>query len=264
MKLPLKTDEMRLLMLRPDEIRPNPFQPRRRFDEAELDVLTASVREHGILQPLTVRKSENGYELIAGERRLRAAKAAGLARVPCVIRKSDDEDAGVMALVENLQRSDLDFFEEADAIGRLMACHGLKQEEIAERLGRSQPAVANKLRLLRLPPEIRARIREAGLTERHARCLLRLPDEKIPLALDRIVSQGLNVASADKLIERLLGEGARRKPKRRLRGAVKDLRLFYNTLDKAVDAIRGTGLPVESRREEGDGFVEYVIRLPKK
>ena len=258
-----KSDELRLLMLRPDEIRPNPYQPRRIFDEESLEMLTASVKENGILQPLTVRKTENGYELIAGERRLRAAKAAGLTKVPCVVSRVGEESSGVLALVENIQRSDLDFFEEADAIGRLMVCHGLTQEEVAGKIGKSQPAVANKLRLLRLPPETRERIREAGLTERHARCLLRLPDELVGKALDRIIAGGLNVAASDKLIERMLEELGRKKPKRQVRGAVRDLRLFYNTLDKAVMSIRTTGLAVETRREEHDGFVEYIVKLPK-
>lgn len=264
MKFPTKPDDLRLVMLRPEDIRPNPYQPRREFDKDALDMLAASIRENGILQPLSVRKENGGYELIAGERRLRAAMEVGLPRVPCVVSRVSDEGSSVLALVENLQRSNLNFFEEADAMGRLMVCHNMTQEEIAGRLGKSQPAVANKLRLLKLSPEMRGRILSARLTERHARCLLRLPDEEAEKALDQIIARGLNVAEADRLVERMLGgQGKKPKKTRRQMGAVRDLRLFCNTLDKAVKSIRGTGLPVEARREDQDGFVEYVIRLPK-
>ncbi len=264
LKLPLKTDDLRLIMLRPQDIQPNPNQPRRVFDPDALAVLTASVKENGILQPLSVRKEGGEYQLIAGERRLRAALAAGLGRVPCVVSRVDDEGSSVLALVENLQRSDLNFFEEADAIGRLMAGYGMTQEEIARRLGKSQPAVANKLRLLKLSPTLRERILAEGLTERHARCLLRLPEREAERALEQMIRGQMNVAQADRLVERMLEAGEKKKVKpRRKRGAVRDLRLFCNTLDKAVKAIQGTGLPVETKKQDGDAFVEYIIRLPK-
>lgn len=263
-KRPLKTDGLRLMLLRPEEIHPNPHQPRRTFDREELTGLAASIRENGILQPLSVRKTPEGYELIAGERRLRAAGEVGLSRVPCVVSRTDDRGSSVLALIENLQRSNLNFFEEAEAIGRLMASHGMTQEEVALRLGKSQPAVANKLRLLKLSPEVREEILRARLTERHARSLLRLPEDKVDKALGQMVSRGLNVAASDRLVERMLEQAEQKgKSGRRTRGAVRDLRLFCNTLDKAVKAIQGTGLPVETTKEEKDGFMEYVIRLPK-
>ena len=159
------------------QLSPNPQQPRRSFDEAALRELADSIRAYGILQPLTVRRTPGGYQLAAGERRMRAARMAGLREVPCLVAQVDEQDAGMLALIENLQRRDLDCFEEAAAIARLISRYGLSQEQAAEKLGKSQSAVANKLRLLRLSPACRALLVEHGLTERHARCLLRLEAE---------------------------------------------------------------------------------------
>jgi len=258
--LTLKNDTPRLLLLKPDEIAVSPFQPRQVFEREALAELTESIKEHGILQPLAVRKTETGFELIAGERRLRAARAAGLKKVPCVLCSFPDEEAGLLSLIENLQRRDLDCFEEAEALEKLMKSFSLTQEEAAARLGKSQPAVANKLRLLKLSPSLRERLRQENLTERHARSLLRLPEEKQARALDRMVTGHLNVAAAEEMVEKMLTE---RKKKPRRQGAVKDLRLFCNTLNKAVESIRGTGLAVEATWAERDGFVEYTVRLPK-
>lgn len=161
-----------------NQIRPNPQQPRRSFDEDSLSELAESIRRYGILQPLTVRRQGTGYELVAGERRLRAAAMAGLREVPCLVAQVGEEDSALLALMENLQRRDLDCWEEAEALSRLIARYGLSQEETARRLGRSQPAVANKLRLLRLPDSVRQFLQKNGLTERHARALLRLGTEE--------------------------------------------------------------------------------------
>ena len=165
-----------------NQIRPNPQQPRRSFDEDSLSELAESIRSYGILQPLTVRRQGTGYELVAGERRLRAAAMAGLREVPCLVAQVGEEDSALLALMENLQRRDLDCWEEAEALSRLIARYGLSQEEAARRLGRSQPAVANKLRLLRLPDSVRQFLQENGLTERHARALLRLGTEEQQLS----------------------------------------------------------------------------------
>lgn len=268
MKIPLEmklfeNENQRLIFVDVDKIIPNPFQPRRDFEEDKLSILTESIRENGIIQPLTVRKTRNGFELIAGERRLRAAKRAGLKQVPCVLGRYTDEQSSVLALVENIQRSELNFFEEADAIGRLLVCHELTQEEIARKLCKSQPAVANKLRLLRLNGETRKRILSAGLTERHARCLLRLPDGKaVDRALDTIIANGLNVTESEALIERMLS--GNKKKKGRKTAVIRDMRLFCNTLDKAVKSIRHTGAAVTVDKNETDDKVEYVITLPKK
>ena len=266
-KKPPKNDTQRLIYIKPSQIRPNPNQPRRDFDEAELESLTQSIRENGLLQPLSVRNTDKGFELIAGERRLRACAAAGLKSVPCVLADYSDEQSGVFALVENIQRSDLGFFEEAEAIERLMSRYCLTQEETAARLGRSQPAVANKLRLLKLPQNIRSRLLTAHLTERHARSLLRLPDEAaMSRALDIIIYQEFNVSETDRLVERMLAdiENGKIAPKRRKVGAVRDIRLFCNTVEKAVKSIRGAGLPVGMEKSEDENAVEYRVRLPKR
>lgn len=177
----------RVLYLSVDAIRANPDQPRKYFEPEALRELAESIGRYGILQPLTVRRGEDGYELIAGERRLRAAKLAGLREVPCLAVRSDEEKSALLSLIENLQRQDLHYMEEAAAIAKLIAVYGLSQEQAAERLGKSQSAVANKLRLLRLSPACVTLLREGGLSERHARALLRLSDENERLAALRVI-----------------------------------------------------------------------------
>ena len=185
-----------------NQIRPNPQQPRRSFDEDSLSELAESIRSYGILQPLTVRRQGTGYELVAGERRLRAAAMAGLREVPCLVAQVGEEDSALLALMENLQRRDLDCWEEAEALSRLIARYGLSQEETARRLGRSQPAVANKLRLLRLPDSVRRFLQENNLTERHARALLRLGTEEQQLAAAQVFCRRrMNVAAAETYAE---------------------------------------------------------------
>lgn len=185
------------------EIRPNPHQPRRHFAEDGLRELADSIRAYGILQPLTVRKMQQGYELVAGERRLRAARFAGLREVPCLVAQVGEEDSALLALIENLQRRDLDCWEEADAIARLIREYGLSQEAAAEKIGKSQSGVANKLRLLRLTESVRQLLRESGLTERHARALLRLTDEEDQRRVIRAaVEGGWNVARTEEYVER--------------------------------------------------------------
>ena len=198
MKKDQKTDFLsaRVRYIPINDIRPNPQQPRRRFDSESLQELAASIAAYGILQPLTVRQQGAVYELVAGERRWRAARIAGLRQVPCLLARVDEEDAALLALIENLQRRDLDCWEEAEALSRLIARYGLSQEEAARRLGRSQPAVANKLRLLRLPDSVRQFLQENGLTERHARALLRLGTEEQQLSAAQVFCRRrMNVAS---------------------------------------------------------------------
>ena len=211
-------------------IRPNPQQPRQGFDEVGLAELAASIRSCGILQPLTVRRAGDGYELVAGERRLRAARIAGLREVPCLVAQVGEEDSALLALMENLQRRDLDCWEEAAAIARLISRYGLSQEEAARRLGRAQPTVANKLRLLRLPEDVRNLLRENGLTERHARALLRLQDPEVQRrAAGDMVRRQMNVAQAEAHVEKLLQEDRTTPPRGRSTYIIKDVRLFLNT-----------------------------------
>ena len=246
-------------------IRPNPQQPRQGFDEVGLAELAASIRSCGILQPLTVRRAGDGYELVAGERRLRAARIAGLREVPCLVAQVGEEDSALLALMENLQRRDLDCWEEAQAIARLISRYGLSQEEAARRLGRAQPTVANKLRLLRLPEDVRALLRENGLTERHARALLRLQDPEVQRrAAGDMVRRGMNVAQAEAYVEKLLQSAQVTPPRGRSTYIIKDVRLFLNSVDRGLHLMRQAGVDAGWNRQDTDREILLTIRIPKR
>ena len=246
-------------------IRPNPQQPRRSFDEEGLAELAASIRSCGILQPLTVRRAGEGYELVAGERRLRAARIAGLREVPCLVAQVGEEDSALLALMENLQRRDLDCWEEAQAIARLISRYGLSQEEAARRLGRAQPTVANKLRMLRLPEDVRALLRENGLTERHARALLRLQDPEVQRrAAGDMVRRGMNVAQAEAYVEKLLQSAQVTPPRGRSTYIIKDVRLFLNSVDRGLHLMRQAGVDAGWNRQDTDREILLTIRIPKR
>ncbi|MBQ0083693.1 MAG: ParB/RepB/Spo0J family partition protein, partial [Clostridiales bacterium] len=245
-----------------EEIMPNPNQPRKFFDEYELSRLAESIRENGILQPLTVRKKGNVYELISGERRLRAARMAGHKRVPCIIINADENSSAVYAIIENLQREDLTFFEEAQAIERLITEHGLSHTDTAARLGIAGSTLSNKLRLLSLPEGERQRIVKAQLTERHARALLRLPEEKRTEALDHIIARALNLKETEKYIEGLVNPEPP-PPKKVYKGAIGDLRLFSNSLDHLVQTLVSSGVNARFETKESKDFIEYKIKIPK-
>ena len=246
-------------------IRPNPQQPRRSFDEEGLAELAASIRSCGILQPLTVRRAGEGYELVAVERRLRAARIAGLREVPCLVAQVGEEDSALLALMENLQRRDLDCWEEAQAIARLISRYGLSQEEAARRLGRAQPTVANKLRLLRLPEDVRALLRENGLTERHARALLRLQDPEVQRrAAGDMVRRGMNVAQAEAYVEKLLQSAQVTPPRGRSTYIIKDVRLFLNSVDRGLHLMRQAGVDAGWNRQDTDREILLTIRIPKR
>ena len=253
----------RVLQLPVSAIRPNPRQPRRRFDSEELASLAESIRRHGILQPLTVRYTGGGWELVAGERRLRAARLAGRETVPCIRREANSEDSALLALVENLQRQDLHYFEESAAIAEYIRETGITQEEAAVRLGRSPSALANKLRLLRLSPDCRRYLTEQGLTERHARCLLRLEAEEDRMAAARTIAQrNLNVAQAEQEVERRLA-AVQSKPRRRT-FIMKDVRLFFNSLDRQLRIVRSAGVDAACQRLETEDAYLLTIRIPKQ
>jgi len=255
----------RVLFLPIDGIRPNPSQPRRWFDPAALAELSESIRRYGILQPLTVRRSAQGYELVAGERRLRAAKLAGLREVPCLLARAGEEDATLLALIENLQRRDLHYFEEAVAIAKLIASYGLSQEQAAEQLGKSQSAIANKLRLLRLSPECMTLLREHGLSERHARALLRLADDEARLAaLRTIIERGCNVAQAEEYVDRLLRQAAVTPPKSRPTYVIKDVRIFLNSLHRQLGVMQRAGVNADVERADTDDEIRLTIRIPRR
>lgn len=255
----------RLLFLSADNIRPNPGQPRRHFADDGLAELAESIKEHGILQPLSVRKGANGYELISGERRLRAAKLAGLSEVPCIVVEVDVEGSSLLALVENLQRKDLDFVEEATALAKLISTYHLSQEEAARKIGKSQSAVANKLRLLRLSPEILELLRSNGLTERHARALLRLDNEALQLrAASHITRHHLSVARAEAYINSLASPLADKpvsfhKPTYIL----KDVRFFLNTINRGLSLMQTAGVDAHCSRQETNEAILLTISIPK-
>lgn len=263
-----------IVMLPTDKIRPNPAQPRKEFNTGAIMSLADSIKRYGVLQPLSVRQIDLGderiYELIAGERRLRASQVIGLERVPCVIVEADEQTSAELAIIENLQREDLNIFEQAGAIATLIDIYSMTQEQIAERLSVSQSYVANKLRLLRLSALEKDIILEEHLTERHARALLRIPEPEMRLMiLRRIAERGLNVAASEEYIDSILLElkakkegAAKRNPSGA--GSIKDIRLFYNSIDRAIDIMRRSGIGVISEKRDCDDTVELTIRIPKK
>ena len=246
-----------------ESIKPNPHQPRVRFDYNELEGLACSIRSNGLLQPINVRVlSDGSFELISGERRLRAARMIGMNKIPCVVMNVSDEQSALFAIIENVQRQNLDFFEEAVALERLMVDHGLSQEDIAKKLGKSPSTLSNKLRLLRLPEELRDKITYAGLTERHARALLSLPDNITRArVLDIVIERHLTVAETEHLVKDV--HRRRKEPKKAHVKVYKDMRIFLNTLNHAVDTIRKAGFEADTAKSETDEYFEYVIRISK-
>jgi ParB family chromosome partitioning protein len=248
----------RVVFLNIRSIRPNPSQPRTVFKEEPLSELAESIRRHGILQPLSVRRLEAGYELIAGERRLRAAQMAGLTEIPCIVMNMDDKESGMAAMLENLQRQDLDFIEEATGIAKLMEQWNFSQDQAARLLGKSQSSIANKLRLLRHSPTVLDAIRRGGLTERHARALLRVDSEEEKLELiDLITEQNMSVARAEALIEQHLARCPRLSP-------TPSVSVFLNNLTHSLARIQRSGVAAISERKETDTQIVLTITIPKE
>ena len=260
-------EERSLRRIRVSDIARNPNQPRKYFDPESIAQLAESIRQYGVLNPLTVRRSPSGgYDLVAGERRLRAARVAGLNEVPCLVIAADNEDSSAIALVENLQRRDLDFFEEAYGFKRLIDQYGLTQEEAARKVGKTQSAVANKLRLLRLSQKNMELIRSANLTERHARCLLRLDseDERIN-ATNYIIEHDLNVSRSEQYIEELLKERETELPaqqERKVVRLIKDVRFFLNTLNRAVGVMVDSGIGATVQQQDSEDGLTLTIVIP--
>ncbi len=256
-KLKTYMETGRVVFLPAKSIRPNPFQPRRIFPEAQLTELAESIRRHGILQPLSVRRSGTYYELIAGERRLRAGILAGLTEIPCIVMQMSEEESAMAALVENLQRQDLDFIEEAQGIDLLLRQFNMSQEQVAKLLGKSQSGVANKLRLLRHSPKVLEALRQAELTERHARALLRLTTDHQKLqAIGAIARQNMSVARAEQYIESLLnGQDADRKKA--------NVGAFLSYLNQSLARIQLSGISAVSERLETDSQIVLTITIPK-
>lgn len=252
-------------------IKTNPYQPRKFFDPIQLEELAKSIKEYGVIQPVIVRYINNGYELVAGERRLRASKSLGLKTIPAITRNLSDNDMAEMALIENLQREDLNFFEEAEGYKRLMRDFELTQEDIARRVGKSQSTIANKLRLLKLPDIVKDNITTDIITERHARALLKLPDADTQIAaLKEIYEKELNVRETDLLIEQILTKAkidaeinAEPEKGRKIVRIFKDMRIYLNTIKSAVSAIEAAGLSVKMTEKTHDEYIEVIIHIPK-
>ena len=251
-----------VLLIPSDSIYPNPNQPRKVFDQSELVNLAISIRMNGILQPITVREVENGYELVSGERRLRASKLAGLLNVPCIVVEVNSLKSAVFALIENLQRQNLAYFEEAQAINKLMKDFSLSQDEAARRLGKAPSTVSNKLRLLGLPEEARNLLSENGLSERHARALLRLQEEDIMEVLQKVIDRKLNVTQTEKLVDEYVSRG--KAPKRQTKIMFSDVKIFLNTINNALDTMQKAGIKAQFRREDKEDSYIYFIEIPKR
>ncbi len=255
LKTYMETGRVVFLPLR--AVRPNPAQPRKIFREEALQDLAESIRQHGILQPLSVRRIGTGYELIAGERRLRAAQMAGLTEIPCIVMTMDDKESGLAAMVENLQRQDLDFVEEARGIAALMDKWSISQEQTAKMLGKSQSAIANKLRLLKHSDKVLDALREADLTERHGRALLKLSSEGQKLEVIRTVRQlDMNVARTEQYIQSLLQE----QPKQERQPNVA---AFIRNLTHSLSKIQLSGISAVSERKETENEIVLTITFPK-
>lgn len=261
----------RLVEVNVASIHPNPYQPRATFDEESIAELAQSIQQVGLLQPLLVRKVDDGYELVAGERRLRAVTSLGMEKVACIVQQDiEDESSAMMALIENLQREDLHYLEEAQCYQKLLETYGLTQEELANRLGKSQSSIANKLRLLKLSDEVKAAMTEKRLSERHARALLKLTDDKQRLdAVERIAEKGLSVKETEQMVEKTLNkaydekqDGAKPRPK--LMRIVRDYRLFMNTINQAVNQLRESGMTVEVEQSDRADGVDIKISVTRK
>ena len=252
------------------EIIPNPFQPRKIFTQESLQELASSIEEYGVIQPLIVRSLADGFELVAGERRLRASKLAGLSQVPVIVKDFTDKEVAELAMIENLQREDLHFLEEAEGFQQLIISFGFTQEELAKRMGKNQSTIANKLRLLKLIPEVRTVVATEKLTERHARSLLKIEDSRLQLeVLELIKEKGLNVRETEELIEEFLEDIARQveeknTPKRSVVKVIRDVRIFINTINNVVGEMKKTGLKIKVKQEQDDEYIHINLRIPKR
>lgn len=251
-----------VLLIPGDKILPNPNQPRQAFDQGELLNLALSIRTNGVLQPITVRETEKGFVLVAGERRLRAAKIAGLMTVPCIVIDANTMKAAVFSLIENLQRQDLGYFEEAYAIERLMRDFSISQDEVARRIGKAPSTVSNKLRLLSLPEEVKGLLSENGLSERHARALLSLQSEDILPTLEKIIHKKLSIQQTEELIKEI--NESKKAPKRTTKRMFSDVKIFLNTINHAVDTMQKAGIKADiKRKDNGESYI-YLIEIPKQ
>ncbi|GBF11464.1 nucleoid occlusion protein [Tepidibacillus sp. HK-1] len=249
-----------------DQIVPNPYQPRSLFDEDRIEELSQTIKIHGVIQPIVVRPRDGMYEIIAGERRWRAVKRLELQTIPAIIKDYNDAQSASIALIENLQREGLTAIEEAVAYQKLMELHGLTQESLAQRLGKGQSTIANKIRLLNLSQTVQDALMGRKITERHARALLSLPDQSIQeKLLEEIIEKELNVKQTEtrikQIIEKLTGES---KPKTKKIAFSRDMRIAMNTIRQSVDMVLKTGMDIITDEKDHDEYYEFIIKIPKK
>lgn len=249
-------------------IRPNTYQPRKQFNQESLDELTESIKTYGILQPLSVRPNgDTYYELIAGERRLRAAEMAGLKDVPAIVVDATDRDSAALALIENLQREDLNYIEEAEGYENLIKDHNYTQEQLALIIGKKQSTIANKLRILRLPDSIKQKLLEYNLTERHARALLKLPDEKSQARMiEKIKEKGYTVKKTEEMIEIELSkleekDSEENKRNQKIKGAIMNARIYINTIKNVMEK---NGISAQYSFADKDQYIEVMVKIPKE
>ncbi len=248
-------------------IKPNPYQPRRNFNKKSLEELSQSIKAYGVIQPISIREIKpDSYELIAGERRLRASQMAELEKIPAIIVEYRDKESAIIALMENLQREDLNFIEEAEGYNNLIVDHGFTQQEIAAKMGKSQSTIANKLRLLKLPEDIRKSLLENELTERHGRALLKLPDDNLKRKiLDRAIRDDLNVSRTEALVDGILNDLTKteaKEGKQNIKSMI-NIRIYLNTIKKAFSAIKDTGIAAEYKEVDKGDYVEVKVKIPK-
>lgn len=256
-------EENRILQIPVSEIVPNPHQPRTEFDYSDITSLAESICQNGILQPLSVRKVENGYELIAGERRLRAAKIVQLKYVPCIVFNISERTSAVLALVENIQRQNLSFFDEANAIDKLITYYGMTQEDAAVKLGKAQSTIANKLRILKLSEEEKELITKFNLTERHARALLRLGSKEERLEIiSKIIKYNLNVERTEQAIDEYIGKNKEKESYKKRSKVFQNVKIFVNTINKAVETMKAAGIPADSKKITNEDYIEYRVKIP--
>jgi len=253
-----------------DRVRPNPYQPRKEFSKQGLEELSQSIKQYGVLQPITVRKvGSDAYELIAGERRLRACQMIGMKSIPAIVLNITESDSAIVAMIENLQRENLHYLDEAMGYACLINDHGFTQEELARRIGKNQSTIANKMRLLKLPDSVKKILMENNLTERHARALLRLPDDDLKLkVLQQVINKKYNVKETEMLIERVLKKLQAEKVTDIKRKKVKqpyskDMRIFINTIKKAVTMIKEYGINPQMTQIDNEDSVEIIVKIPK-
>lgn len=256
-----RRDEVRELPV--ENIYASPYQPRTIFDDERIEELCQTIRTHGVIQPIVVREKGGGYELIAGERRLRAVKKLGLKRIPAIIRSMSDAQAASVSLIENLQRESLSPLEEAVAYKKLIEIHGLTQESLAQRLGKGQSTIANKLRLLHLTKEVQEALLERRITERHARALLSLQKEEMQVNLLReVLEKEYNVKQTEERVKKLLSDRVPQ-PKPKRKAISRDVRIAVNTIRQSVDMVKKTGMEVDATEEEHPDYYQVIIRIPK-